>query len=271
MKRQPFLIMLGISLLAASCNKPVTNLTYENPEKRVLFLHHSTGYNVWYGDIERKKRLYFRKSTCLAPRLMKEYNDSTGQRINLEERNFPSGDPYKWKNYPFDYYNIWVKNAGDKPFMEEPTLEMLTMDYDLIIFKHCFPGSSVVEDNVPDIDSEVKTLANYKLQYEALRDKLHQFPDTKFLVWTISALVEPQTTEAEAKRADEFYRWVLESWDLPGDNIEIFDFRAIETEGGLYLKKEYAVDPEIDSHPNKTVSVKAANALINRIIEVLNI
>ncbi|HJX35934.1 MAG TPA: hypothetical protein VJ280_03145, partial [Dehalococcoidales bacterium] len=37
----------------------------------------------------------------------------------------------------------WVKNAEEKPYMEEPTLEMLTKDYGLIIFKHCYPAPCV--------------------------------------------------------------------------------------------------------------------------------
>jgi hypothetical protein len=269
MKNLYFVLITGLFFMISSCNKPVTSLTYENPDKRILFLHHSTGMNVWYGDIDRKKKFYLRKSLCLVPRLMKEYNEKTGKKLSLEERNFPSGKPYPWKNYPYDYYNIWVKNAGDKPYMDEPTLETLTKDYDIIIFKHCFPVSKILEDDQnPDINSEAKTVANYKLQYLALKEKLKEFPGTRFIVWTGAALVEPETNEAEATRVREFYNWVRETWDNPGDNIELFDFREIETEGGLYLKKEYAVDPEVDSHPNKKISIKAARSLVDKIIEV---
>ena len=48
----------------------------------------------------------------------------------IEEKIFPKAEPYGWNNYPYDYYNIWVKNAGEQPFMEEPTLEILTKEYD---------------------------------------------------------------------------------------------------------------------------------------------
>ncbi len=41
---------------------------------------------------------------------------------SLEEVAFPKSKPYGWNNYPYDYYNIWVNNAGPKPFMKEPTL-----------------------------------------------------------------------------------------------------------------------------------------------------
>jgi hypothetical protein len=269
MKKLLFTLTFGLVFMMTSCNKPVTNLTYEKPDKRVLFLHHSTGMNIWYGDLDRKQRFYLRKKTCMVPRLMKEYNDKTGRKISLKEMYFPSGKQYPWKNYPYDYYNIWVKNAGVNPYMEEPTLEILTKEYDIIIFKHCFPVSKISEDDQkPDINSDVKTLANYKLQYLALRDKLKEFPQIRFLVWTGAALAEQETNEAEAMRMREFYNWVRDTWKLAGDNIDLFDFREIETEGGLYLKNEYAVDPIADSHPNMNISVKAAKIFVEKIIEV---
>lgn len=264
------LILIPIVMLfSAGCKKTSTGISYENPDLKVLFLHHSTGRNVWYGDVVQKKMGYLKETECMVPELIREYNDRTGRKINVEERYFPGGNPYPWKNYPFDYYNIWVRNAGENPYMEEPTLEMLTKEYNVIIFKHCFPVSKIDEDDSnPDINSEKKTLANYKLQYEALRDKLHQFPQTSFIVWTGAALTESQTTPEEAARADEFYRWVKDTWDVAGDNIELFDFRVIETGGGLYLKPEFAVSKD-DPHPNVKVSTIAAELLAKRIIEVI--
>ncbi len=251
------------------CNKPSTQLIYDNPDVKVIFLHHSTGRNVWYGDVKQRKVPYLKTHMCMVPRILKEYNDLNARKINLEERYFPSGETYPWKNYPFDYYNIWVKNAGDSSYMGEPTLEMLTKVYDIIIIKHCFPVSNIQPDEViPNIDSEIKTVANYKLQYESLREKMHQFPDARFIIWTGAALTETQTTFEQATRAKAFYEWVMNEWDMPYDNIEIFDFRAIETEGGLYLKPEFAVSKD-DSHPNIEVSSIAAEAFARRITEVV--
>jgi hypothetical protein len=269
MRFQSIQIIFGAFFMISSCNRPVTGLSYDKPDTRVLFLHHSTGENVWNGDIDKTKSFLFRKITCMTPRLMKEYNDQNGKKISLEEQNFPKGKAYPWSNDPYDYYNIWVKNAGDTHYMTEPTLEMLTKKYDLIIFKHCFPVSKIVEDdNKPDVNSKIKTLANYKLQYNALKEKLHTFPKTKFIVWTGAALVESQTNDQEARRAKEFSEWVKNEWDQPSDNIFIFDFRELETQGGLYLKPEYAVS-SIDSHPNKSLSTIASKSLVNRIIEVI--
>jgi hypothetical protein len=262
------ILSFGIIFIITGCNRPITNLTYDNPDTRILFLHHSTGNNIWYGDVLQNKKKLFRHDTCLVPRLLKEYNESHSIKISIEEKNFPTGNPYPWQNDPYDYYNIWVKNAGDKMYMEEPTLEILTKKYNVIIFKHCFPSSNILEDDQsPDINSNKRTLANYRLQYEALKEKLYQFPQTRFIVWTGAALVESQTNEEEGRRANEFADWVKNRWDQPGDNISIFDFREIETEGGLFLKPEYA-SGNTDSHPNVILSVKAAKLLIEKITSI---
>ncbi len=266
MKRKSFYIFIATILFFNSCNSSDRDLIYDNPDLRIIFLHHSTGNLVWDGDLHNNK---VKSSMSQVPRMLKEYNQYKGLKISIEERIFPKGKPYPWKNYPYDYYNIWVKNGGSEPFMEEPTLEMLTKDYNIIIFKHCFPVSGILEDDVQaDINSEKKTLANYKLQYNALKEKLHQFPGVKFLVWTGAALVESQTTKEQALRAHELTEWVKSEWDEKDDNIEIFDFRNIETEGGLYLKPEYATNSS-DSHPNSLLCEKAARLFVARIIALI--
>ena len=102
--------------------------------------------------------------------------------------NFPTTSGLPLGQLPYDYYNIWVKNAGDAPYQGEPTLEMLTKQYDVIVWKHCFPVGSILPDTgKPDVDSDEKRLENYKLQYAALKEKMRSFPDTKFIVWTGAA------------------------------------------------------------------------------------
>ena len=153
--------------------------------------------------------------------------------------------------------------------MEEPTLEILTKDYQLIIFKHCYPVSSILPDqDSADINSYLHTISNYKLQYLALRDKLHSFPDTKFLLFTGAVQVEANLPEDQALRTREFFDWVWNEWDLPGDNIYLWDLYSLETDGGLYLKNEYAVSPT-DSHPNKEFARMAGKLLFARIIDVI--
>jgi len=243
-------------------------------ETNILFLHHSTGRVIWIGNTTTKIKTLTRKfSDRLAkgqlPIMLNKYNREHKTKYKIREQIFPKNSPYGWNNFPFDYYNIWVKNQGEEPYLEEPTLEILTKDHQVIVFKHCFPISNIEADmEVASIDSDVKTLANYKLQYAALRDKLHEFPQTKFILFTGAALTKSSVTEEEAIRAKAFFEWVRDEWDQPGDNIYLWDLYSLQTEGGLYLKDEYAVS-EYDSHPNEAFASTVVELLFNRIVDVV--
>ena len=220
----------------------------------IIFLHHSTGKIVWDGGVKE---------------WFKNYNRTNKVNYSIVEQNFPKENPYGWKNYPFDYWNIWIKNACEEPYKKEPTLEMITKQYDIVIWKHCFPVGDIKEDTgESNINSEIKSLENYKIQYEALKEKMKKFNQTKFIVWSIPALVEKKTTEEKASRAKEFYNWVKNEWDQKGDNIYLWDFYELETEGGLYLKNEYAQSQE-NSHPDKAFSEKVVPYFCQRIVDVI--
>jgi len=223
-------------------------------DARIVFLHHSTGEVIWNGGVAG----WFEK-----------YNSDNDTNYEIVERVFPKDSPYGWENYPYDYWNIWVRHAGDKPFEEEPTLEILTDEYDVIVFKHCFPVSDVEQDHgEADVSSPDKRTENYTLQYEALKEKMRQFAKSRFIVWTGAAQAANCTDPETAKRAKAFFDWVKGKWDEPGDNIFVWDFHELETEGGLYLKDKYAADP-YDSHPNETFARKAAPLLCRRIVDVV--
>lgn len=261
--------VLIISLNA--CNDKKTE--YMN----IIFLHHSTGAVIWgdptilsrvVGKINKDIAYKFYGKNSL-PAMFSKYNSDYSKTYKIREQTFPKSSPYGWHNYPFDYYNIWVKNAGNEPFMEEPTLEILTKKYQVIIFKHCFPVCNIQPDgDTVDINSDIKTISNYKLQYLALREKLNQFPETKFILFTGAAQVKQVISEDEAKRAKEFFTWVKEEWDVAGDNIFLWDLYQLQTEGGLYLLDEYAYASD-NSHPNRIFADKAVRFLFNRITDVI--
>ena len=221
---------------------------------KIIFLHHSTGQCIWSGGV---------------PGWFSEYNAEHECNYEISEQDFPRSSPYGWKNYPYDYWNIWVNHAGDQTYIEEPTLEILTQEYDVIVWKHCFPVSSILPDTgSSDIGSESKRIENYKLQYDALKTKMKEFPGARFIVWTGAALVENATTEEQAQRSRMFFDWVKTQWDDPGDNIYIWDFFELETDGGIYLKNEYAASSS-DSHPNATFSQTVAPYFCQRIVDVV--
>ena len=235
---------------------------------KIIFLHHSTGERIWSSGV---------------PEWFAAYNQRNGTKYDIVERVFPKRSPYGWNNYPYDYWNIWVNHAGESAYEEEPTLELLAKTHDVIIFKHCFPVCEILQDTgSPDIASPEKRIENYQLQYQELKAKMREFPKTTFIVWTgaaevdysnflhkIAALVKGRSGIKErAKRARTFFEWVRNDWDEPGDNIYVWDFYELETEGGLFLKKEYADGPA-NSHPNKTFSKMAAACFCRRVIDVI--
>jgi len=251
------LVLSIFLLLIVGCNSPrdfFPSAVASPQEIRLIFLHHSTGQAIWDGGV---------------PDWFDRYNSEKGTQYIIEPLEFPKDSPYGWSNYPYDYWNIWVDHAGGSPYMDEPTLEMLTRDYQVIIWKHCFPVSDIEEDSEEgDVASDVKSLENYRLQYQALKEKMHEFPDTLFIVWTGAAQVKGATSKEQAQRARQFFTWVREEWDQPGDNIFLWDFHQLETEGGLYLKDRYASSGD-DSHPNSEFAQRVAPLFGQRVMDVI--
>lgn len=221
-------------------------------DTKIIFLHHSTGQGVWDAGVSS---------------WIDNYNSSNAKSYSITERAYPSGGTYPWENYPYDYWNIWVDHAGSSNYMDEETLETLTQTYNVIIWKHCFPVSDIEADSgSASVSSSTKSLQNYKLQYAALKTKMHEFPNTRFIVWTGAARKSSETNAANSARAKEFFDWVKNTWDESGDNIFIWDFFDLETEGGTTLNDAYASG---DSHPNGAFNSTVAPYLGQRIVDVV--
>jgi hypothetical protein len=220
-------------------------------DEKIIFLHHSTGGAVYaQGEVDS---------------WIEGYNSDNGTAYEIEERAYPNS-PYPWSNYPYDYWNLWVNGTCDDNQAGIACMDSLARDYDVVIFKHCFPGADVQEDTgTPDISSSRKSLENYKLQYRALRGLMDSYADTQFIVWTLAPLHRLATTTSNAGRAREFVDWVRDEW-LSEDgqthpNIAIFDFwgyAAEENDGTSTgqgpvntLRYEYEKShSDSDSHPN---------------------
>lgn len=267
-------LIIALILITMSCKNNDPNGTV-----KILYLHHSTGQIIWDGDRTnfvsnllskvsvRVSRKFYRKANI--PSSFNKYNRRNQRNYFIEERSFPKKRPYGWNNYPFDYYNIWVKNDDQDFYMEEPTLKQLTKQYQVIVFKHCFPVSNILIDkDSADIDSDYKSIANYKLQYQALQKTLHKYPNTQFILWTGAAQVKSKISEDEALRAKEFFNWVIHEWDRDDDNVFIWDFYDVQTNNSLYFPDDSARSNE-DSHPGNTFAQHASQLFFNRIIDVI--
>jgi hypothetical protein len=234
---------------------------------RIGYLHHSTGEVVWNGGVRASVEAWNAAHRTDYRITAVTYPATTGGWPPLVHRLAPN--KYPWANYPYDYWNLWVKHTGGDRDRGELNLDDLAERYDVIVFKHCFPVSRVKPDGgAASVSSPEKTLANYRLQYEALKERMRQFPGKRFVVWTGAALPEPATTAEEAGRAREFFEWVKRTWDEKGDNIFVWDFRELETEGGLFLKPEYCAKPR-DAHPSATFARQVAPLIARRVIDVV--
>jgi hypothetical protein len=231
----------------------------------VIFLHHSTGGAVYsHGDV---------------PEYFEQYNQTNGTSYTITERGYPNS-PYPWANYPYDYWHLWVDGNCDSDESGIECLNTLAAEYEVVIWKHCYPGAAIKADNgTPDISSNRKSLENYKLQYEALKTEMSKYPDTKFIVWTLAPLHSLSTNADDAARAMEFVDWVNNDWlsENPG-NIYIFDFYSLTAElsenpaegqtGCLKYEYEKSHDSG-DSHPNPTANLTIGPIFAQRIIDVI--
>jgi len=262
---------------------PEETMTAMTATARVAYLHHSTGEVVWAGGMPR--RLY-KLWDRLVPNVVKgwarpvwlggvqefigSWNDAHGTRYRITELTYPATTGgYPWANDPYDYWNLWVAHSGASRDRGELNLDDLVKDYDIIVFKHCFSVSRIEADGEQaSVSSEEQTLANYKLQYQALKARLHQFPAKRFIVWTGPALVRAASTPENARRAQQFFDWVKSSWDQKGDNIFVWDFYSLEAdqEGFLDPANASAVD---NSHPRARFARTVAPLIGRRIVDVI--
>jgi hypothetical protein len=238
-----------------------------------IFLHHSTGGNVFSaGNV----------STWI-----NDFNTGNGTDYYIKERSYPKS-PWPWSNYPYDYWKLWIDGACNNDEAGIECLESIVQDYELVIYKHCFPGAGIAEpDGTPDITSSKKTVENYKLQYRALRDMMDNMPTQKFMLWTLAPLHRLATNHDQAGRAHEFVEWIKNDF-LTEDgkehpNIYIFDFYGLvaqldpnTTNNDLYcLKYEYEGSHSgSDSHPNTAANEYVgpffARAVVDALADTLN-
>jgi len=242
---------------AGSSTKSTTvTLAQAQGPVRIIFLHHSTGEAVWDGGVAS----YFAT-----------YNAANGTSYQITQQNYPDA-PYEWNNYPYDYWNLWVNPSNGYTDLSTPTVPSLSTlcgNYDVIVFKHCYPASDILPDIAsPTVSSDVKCLANYKLQYAALKSVLNEHSNKKFILWTGAAEIAANSTADRGARSRSFFEWVKGTWDVKGDNIFVWDFFELETEGGNFLLPAYSAGTG-NSHPGSAFCTTVAPLLGKRIVDVI--
>ncbi len=198
---------------------------------RVLFVHHSTGGNLLHGGDVREGL------AALGYELWDHgYNDEglsdaegnpTGQSFALPDDN----------TNPDGWAAIFAQEVASPP---ETTFARM-LEYDVILFKSCFPASNITDDEMA---------ANYKAWYLEVRTAIDQHPDRLFVVFTTPPLVPNETDLANAARARAWADY-LTSDEYIGErtNVAVFDFFSLLADASGVLRAEYRSDAW-DSHPN---------------------
>ena len=118
----------------------------------------------------------------------------------------------------------------------------LFKDYDIIIFKSCFPASDI------ESDSELK---DYKKWYNQLYSVFQNHQDKLFVPMSTPPLLRVNTTAAAAKHSLDFESWLLSDYKngYSGKNLAPLGLHSLLSDSDGYLAPDFIADPE-DDHPN---------------------
>jgi hypothetical protein len=203
----------------------------------VVFLHHSTGYNlIEQGDIRERLTQAgygFWDHGYNWRGLRRPDGSATGYSYNIPDDNTD----------PDGLAGIFAQRAYGLPLNAFSGL----LQHEVIAFKSCFPVSHITGD---------EQLERYRSYYQDMRDAMDQHLDKIFIVVTPPPL-NPAATDAEAAaRARAFADW-LESEEYVDGHPNVFTFNFFD-----YLAEDDPTSPDrnmlrreyrdgTDSHPSK--------------------
>lgn len=200
---------------------------------RIIFLHHSCGQNL----IEQGR---VREGLSA---LGYEFYD---HGYNDEGLRDADGE-YTGRN--FDVPNDNTDPDGLAAIFAQPlhsppdnTFSYL-MQYDVILFKSCFPTSNIGSD---------EQLAEDQAYYLSMRDRMDQHPEKLFIVVTQPPQAPANSNPEEAARARALAEWLASDEFLAGHpNVFTFNFFGCLAGPDGFLRPEYRPDDEYDAHPNE--------------------
>lgn len=223
--------------------------TVSPAHKRILFIHHSTGglllrfgrvrqllnklapelelwdhgYNLYPWLTPMSFIPWFTFHTGLS--------DGTG-RVTGRDFNIVISN-----NSPEEYADIFSRDRSDK------TLSQI-LEFDLVIFKNCFPASKIASDD---------QLKRYREYYVSVFEHLARIPNS-FIVFTAPPLRQEMTSPEESARARDLVTWMKDRKNIVSPNISVFDFFGLlaDSEGNNknMLMRRYCTILPFDSHPN---------------------
>lgn len=224
----------------------------DTTKTKVLFIHHSTGGNLLnYGKVRDN---IYSKSTDIEfydhgynlykPMVLSKIFGKVTFRTGLSDSNgYMLGKDFNIvvsNNSPKEYADIFNRDPTDY------TLNNI-LEYDIIIFKNCFPTSAIKSD---------EQLNEYKNLYDKVKLGISRFPDKKFIIFTQPPLRGEVTNKEDAQRARNLADYLASPGFVEGyDNIYVFNFFDLLADSSgnntNMLRREYTSWFYRDSHPNK--------------------
>jgi hypothetical protein len=210
--------------------------------KKILFIHHSTGGNlIKEGKLRNKLKLldskieFWDHSYNFFP-LLANFTHLKGLSDNNEKITGTDYNIVVSNNSPKEYADIFSRDSNDS------TLRQI-LNYDLIAFKNCYPTTRISTDQ--QLENDIK-------YYKIIRDNLKKYPSKQFVILTPPPARKETTNIINSKRAKKLVDW-LNSKEFSQDisNIHIFDFYSLLADENGFLKNEYTRLLPWDSHPNR--------------------
>jgi len=159
----------------------------------------------------------------------------------------------------------------------------------VVVFKSCYPNNDYtgMGQEPGDPDSDLRTVANSKAAYDSLLPLFKQYPDVLFVALTPPPRAKPKPSgfvekmkavfgsePEDARFARIFNTWMADAetgWlaDYPLENVVVFDFYDILTEGGKSDWSRFATRDGADSHPSKAGNALAAEVFVPFLAEAV--
>ena len=199
----------------------------------IIFLHHSCGANlIAQGSVREQLTALgysFYDHGYNGDGLVLADGTWTGRHFDVPDDN----------TNPDGFAAIFAQPLHDPP---DNTFSHL-MQYDVIVFKSCFPVSLIDSD---------EQLAEYKAHYTSIRNRMDQHPDKLFIIVTQPPEIPNDTNPEAAARARAFTNWLAAPEFLAGHpNVVTFNFFDLLADPATnMLRTEYLTD-DYDAHPNE--------------------
>ncbi|MBN1198382.1 MAG: hypothetical protein JXA23_03445 [Bacteroidales bacterium] len=239
-------------------------VTVQNPPEPLqfrsgIFLHHSTGANIWGPN----------GSSTSIPQEMIAYNTTHGytgdEMVMMDEEWWAPSD------------NEW---ATQHAFFEDPDpytgIGYYLPGNRIIVIKSCFPSSAMVSVGSPEdtLTPYLKSVYNYKWHWRHILQVAESLPENFFVLWTNAPLEPNSTNSSEAALSRDFCKWAKDTLAAGLDagystfppNAYVFDFFSKLTGPDGMMLSSYAASPG-DSHPNAEATQLIAPQFVQEIFD----